>query len=264
MSETNWIQLFVSAVLGGLTVKLLDIGYQEYQARKAKSTKAEELVDLHLDPLLKSADELVGKVRALAEADFKPIHNANADEECLKNTEFGGLLYLFGCFFAQVEIIRRKGMSVTMSKDPRGAQLSKIFDCLESRRVRIIDRIQQRAIGEAFLNGNEQITYLDFVSSFEQDAGYRRWIIPISQLLSRTKHTTERQKLIRYITVIHALIDTIDPRHAVTRERPSMPNKLSKRSRNDLKYRVFGRYLDFVEKREKYLGPPKKKGGPVG
>jgi len=58
--------------------------------------------------------------------------------------------------------------------------------------------------------------------------------------------------------VIHALIDSLDPHHSVTRERPSWPDKLSVRSWRDLDYRVFGVYLKFVSNRRKYLGPPKK------
>jgi hypothetical protein len=257
MAQTDWGQLFVAALGGGFTVKLLDIAYQEFRQWKSQSKSAEQFVDQHLDPLLKSADELVGKLRSLAESDFKPIHRVTPDDKCLSNADFGSLVFLFGRFWAQVEIIRHEGMSVAMAKDKRGSQLQSFFDCLESRRVRIIDRILQRAAGEAFLKGKETKTYAEFVGSFETDTATRRWILPLAQFLARTEHTTERQRLLQYAAVVHALIDTLDPRHLVTRERPSMPNKLTKRSRNDLRYRVFGVYLKVVGNRQKYLGPPK-------
>lgn len=257
----GWGQLFVAALGGGFTVKLLDIVYQEYRQRKSQSQSVEQFVDQHLDPLLKSADELVGKLRALAESDFKSIHLVVPDENCLANYDFASLVFLFGRFWAQVEIIRQEGMSIAMARDKRGLRLQSFFDCLESRRVRIIDRILQRAAGEAFLNGKEMKTFTEFAQAFETLVATRRWIMPLAQFLSRTKHTTERQRLLQYGAVVHALIDTLDPKHLVTRQRPSMPNKLSHRSWADLNYRVFGVYLKFVNNRKKYIGPPKR-GGP--
>jgi hypothetical protein len=259
MADAEWGHLFVAALGGGLTVKLLDIAYQEYTRRKSQSRSAEQFVDQHLDPLLKSADELVGKLRALAERDFKPIHRVIPDDKCLSNHDFGSLVFLFGRFWAQVEIIRQEGMSVAMAKDERGLRLQNFFDCLESRRVRIIERILQRAAGEAFLSGKETRTYVDFAHAFENDVATRRWIMPLAQFLSRTEHTRERQQLLQYGAIAHALIDTLDPTHLVTRERPSMPNKLSHKSWTDLNYRVFSVYLKFVKDRKKYIGPPRRR-----
>jgi hypothetical protein len=129
MADAGLGQLFVAALGGGFTVKLLDIAYQEYRRRKAQSQTAEQFVDQHLDPLLKAADELVGKLRALAEGDFKSIHRITPDEKCLSNHDFGSLIFLFSRFWAQVEIIRQEGMSVAMAKDGRGLQLQSFFDC---------------------------------------------------------------------------------------------------------------------------------------
>jgi hypothetical protein len=82
--------------------------------------------------------------------------------------------------------------------------------------------------------------------------------MPLARFLSRTQHTTERQRLLQYGTVVHALIDTLDPEHLVTRNRPSMANKLSKRSWAALNYRVFRVYLEFVRNRQRYIKPPKR------
>ena len=249
MVDGGWGQLFIAALGGGFTVKLLDIAYQEYSQWKAQSKSGEQFVDQHVDPLLKSADELVGKLRSLAESDFKQIHRVIADEKCFSNQNFASLVFLFGNFWAQVEIIRKEGVSVEMAKDKRGLQLQSFFNCLESRRVRIIDRILQRAAGEAFLEGSETKRYVHFVDAFENKPEVRRWIMPLVQFLSRTEHTTERQRLLQYGAVVHALIDTLDPKHLVTNERQSWA---------DLNYRVFGVYLKFVGNRGKYIGPPKK------
>ena len=258
MPDISWGQLFVAALGGGFTVKLLDIAYQEFRHRKTRNLTAEEFVDQHLGPLLKTADELVGKLRSLAEVDFKPVHRVEPDRRCLSNHEFASLLYLFGRFWARIELVRHKGLSVSMGKDKRGAELQHFLDCLESRRVRVVDRILQRAVGEVIVRDDDTITFVEFARTFETDETARQWIMPLAKFLSRTEHTTEHQRLLQYGTVLHALIDTLDAKHLVTRDRPALPNKLSQRSWADLNYRVFGVYLKFVSNRQKYIGPPKK------
>jgi hypothetical protein len=70
-------------------------------------------------------------------------------------------------------------------------------------------------------------------------------------------HTAQRQKLLQYGLVLHALIDTLDGQHVVTRNRPGLPGKLSRQTWRDLNYRVFRVYLPFVTDRRKYLGLPR-------
>lgn len=258
MVDAGWGQLFVAALGGGSTVKILDIAYQEWRKRKDKLDTAEQFVDRHLDPLLKAADELVGKLRSLAEDDFKAIHGVIPDDRCLENHDLASLLYLFGCFWAQVEVIRQEGMSVAMAKDERGLRLQNFFDCLEGRRVRIVARVFQRAVGETFRTETGMKTFVAFVAAFEANEHIKRWIMPLATFLSRTEHTTERQQLLQYGVVVHAMIDLLDPKHSITRKRPSMPNKLTTKSWTALNYRVFGVYLKFVKDRQKYIGPPKK------
>jgi hypothetical protein len=83
--------------------------------------------------------------------------------------------------------------------------------------------------------------------------------MPLATFLSRTEHTTERQRLLQYGIVVHAMIDLLDPTHSITRARPSMPNKLTTKSWRALNYRVFGVYLTFVKDRQKYIGPPRRR-----
>jgi len=263
MALPEWLNLLGASLGGGFTVKILDILYQELKQRKDRSRSAKRFVDEHLTPLLKAADELMGKLRSLAESDFRELHDEPADSAVLTSPDFSGTLYLLARFWAHIEIVRQQGLSVAMSQDERGQKLQNFLDCLESRRVRIVDRITQRAIGEVMLerpNGAlDTQTFVKFVETFESKTDARRWMQELVRMLSRVKHTHERQKLLQYGVVVHALIDTLDPKHFVTRERPAYSNKLTKRSWRDLKYRVFGKYLTFVRNSEKYLGPPKKK-----
>ena len=262
MADPTWNQLLYAALGGGFVgsaiFKILDIAYQEFVHKRSETRTATEFVDRNLDPLLKAADELTGKLRSLADNDFGLVQRAAANERALVNCEFAGLVFLFGRFWAQIEVIRKEGMSVFMAKDQRGERLQRFLDCLELRRVRILDRMQQRAVGEVFLDAVGALSFVEFVKRFENEPDFRNWIMPLAKFLSRTENTTERQRLLQYGAVIHAMIDSLDGAHAVTRDRPSWPNKLTRRSWRDLNYRVFGVYLPFVAGREKYLGPPKK------
>lgn len=262
MAEGGWFQLLGAALVGGVTVKMLDIVYQEIRRRLDHTRSAVRFVDEHLDPLLKAADELVGKLRALGESDFRGLKGVNPTISVLDNHDFSGLMYLFGRLWARIEVIRQRGLSVAITQDVRGKRLQSFMDCLESRRVRIVDRIAQRAVAEIVLVGapsnGEVKSFVEFVNAFETDAVTRRWMHPLMLAISRTQHTFERQRLLQYATVVHALIDTLDPKHLVTRNRPATPNKLTKRSWRDLNYRVFHVYLPFVQNQQKYLGDPKK------
>jgi hypothetical protein len=264
--DADWFKLLTAALGGGFVVKLLDIMYQEVRRRSDRAQSGKRFVDEHLDPLLKTADEMVGKLRSLADEDFKSIHDvnpANPHVEGIANLDFGSLLFLLVRLWANIEIIRQEGLAVSIVKDVRGQRLQSFMDCIESRRVRIVDRISQRATAELMLTRRdrklETIGFIEFIKLIETDTEAQRWIAPVIHSLSRTRHTAERQRILQYGAVIHAMIDTLDPDHHASRNRPSYPNKLSKKSRRDLKYRVFGQYLKFVPNTQKYLGPPKRR-----
>jgi hypothetical protein len=74
----------------------------------------------------------------------------------------------------------------------------------------------------------------------------------------KTLYTSERQRLLQYGVVIQALIDSLDPEHVVTSDRPSYPDKLTMRTLRDLGYRVFKVYLTFVADKQKFIRPKKR------
>ena len=261
--DASWLDLLGAALGGGATVKAFDIAYQELRHRSDRKRTAKEFVDKHLDPLLKAADELVGKIRSLAETGFSDIHDVNPNAAKLSSANFASLIYLFGRFWTQVELLRRQGLSIAWGEDKRGKKLHDFLDCLESRRVRIIDRMAQRAVGESMLAGQpaaaEPMPFIVFSKTVETDESFRHWLHPLVAVLARMRHTRERQRLLQYWVVLHALIDTLDSEHIVTRDRPALPHELTKESWRDLKFRVFRTYLKFVRKPEKYFGPPKRR-----
>lgn len=253
MDGQEWLSLFTAALGGGFTIKLLDIAHQEFKSWNSRRSDDTRSIDQSLTPLLRAADELVGKLRSLAEQDFIPIHDA--DVNSLEEPGFASFVYLFVQFWSEVEIVRFRGLSSSVAKSRRGKQTQAFLTCLESRRVRLIDRISQRALGEAALVGDRTMNFVEFIKSYDTDPYMKRWLSPLLVALSDIENTNQRQKVLQYAVVLHALIDTLDKDHLVSRDRPATPNKLNKRSRRDLTYRVFGVYLTFVGNRSKYIGP---------
>lgn len=262
LTAIDWGKTLGTLITGGALWKGIEAIFKLFMGRRAKSAAREQFVQQHLDPLLKATDELFSKLRSLAMQDFRPLYDVRADRECLRNHDLGSLAYLFGIFWARIERIRHDGMSVQMSETKRGKDLKAFLDCLESGRVRIVNRIQQRAIGECLLDRrNEPKTFIAFVAVFEVEDGVARtWLAPLLTVITRAKHTTERQELLRYTTVLGAMIDALDPKHHITgTDRPPFHQRLTKQTWNDLKHRVFKVYLPFVKDVPKYIGPPKRR-----
>ena len=97
------------------------------------------------------------------------------------------------------------------------------------------------------------MTYVEFTNHFLYDKEIQKWFRPLIFTLTRMNHTRERQKLLTYVVILQALIDTLDGNYQVTRNRPGWPNKLTARSKRNLRDRVFRVYLPFVKSSDKYF-----------
>ena len=269
MEVPSWSQLTVAALGGGLTVKLLDIAYQEIRSRFTQRRSARKLVDDHLDPILKAADEIVGKLRSLAEEDFASFRRKTAPTEMgiVADQKILILLYLFARLWARIELLKQDAIGGSLQKHPKGRLLKQFLDCIESRRVRLVDRGVQRAIGETLLDTARTpaspIYFIEFAERV-QDQRVWQWYKPLHRIATRFQHTQDRQRVLQYGAVLHALIDTLDPKHDVTGQRPSWPNKLTRRTVRALQFRIFGRYLAFVRTRRKYFQEQEIKKAPRG
>ena len=74
------MELLGIAFGGGVSVKLLDILYNLYREKRSAKFTNTHAADDRLEPLLKAADEFVGKTWSLARKDFKTdIANQLAD-----------------------------------------------------------------------------------------------------------------------------------------------------------------------------------------
>ncbi len=253
----EWNDAFIAGLFGGLAVKALDIAHAELRRRFDKTEDASKFMDQQLDPVLKTADEVVGKIRALAERDFRSLTPTapRVGPGPLNENDLFGTLYLIACFWARVELFRRRGLSIRVRSDSRGRMLQAFFRSLEARKTRLVDRLTQRAIGECMISQSEDnhIGYTEFVHRHETDPDFRRWFSPLMAILITSNDTKSRQRLLTLGVVMHAMIDALDPTHQVTKDRPGFGNKLSRKSKSHLRFQVFGLHLAFVERVEKYL-----------
>src|ERR1700733_15684274 len=114
----EWLHFLIGALGGGFVVKLLDVIYSEFRRRNDGKNAAKRFVDGHLAPLLKSADELVGKLCSLATKDFRTMHNLSSHSlKPEENNDFISLFYLLAKLWADIEIFRREGLSVATAED---------------------------------------------------------------------------------------------------------------------------------------------------
>jgi hypothetical protein len=261
--SVSWGQLAslaVSGGFGGIVVKVLDYAYAEYRHRREASDTAQQIVDRHLDPILKAADELVGKLRSLALRDFQEIEDQPAPPRKLTrgSIDLTNLLFLFAQFWARVQILRSQSLDVNIGATKAGRSLKSFIQTLESRGVRVVERPLQRGMGESLVRRQGQalscITYYEFVGRYLSNDDLGEWFRPLQDAVVQSRRTPHRQRLLVYGSVLLARIDTLDPQHLTTSDRAGWPNKLTKRSRRDLKFRVFEVYLPFVEAVEKYTG----------
>ena len=267
--QFTWGALFTAALSGGIAVKALDVIYSEFRLHFDLRRVAKEFVSTHLDPILKSADEVVGKLRAYAERDFKEIEYLdpqNYRRSLYESGELSGFAYLLATFWARIEMFRREGLSYSIGSDKRGRRLSRFIAALESRGGRLVNRTTQRAIGEALILGGSDrpMSYIEFVDHYETDERFRHWLAPLIDSVCQCGNKQQRQRLLKFGVVLHAMVDTLDKKHHVTKIRPGYANKLTTETRRDLKFRVFDLHLPFVEDTRRYLTAAKKVGGPRG
>jgi hypothetical protein len=245
-----------------LAQRLFGSLFSELRGRWQASAAARRVIDTQLDPLLKAADELQGKLRSLAEEDFREFRalpNPIIQQKDLVN--LCSTLYLFSQFWARLEILRRESFHADLARNKKGEVLLRFLRSLESRRSRLVDRAWQRAIGECVIaktgDKAEVLQFKSFVEQFESEARLREWLQPLEQMLRDCKLPQARQRVLQYGVIVHALIDTLDPKHLTTRERPAYPNKLTEQAKRDIAGRVFGVYLPDVKNTTKYVGKRK-------
>lgn len=236
----TWWSLVTAAFSGGLAIKILEylISGIKYNFKERKDARS--LVDKHLDPLLKTADAICGKTISLAQRDFS-APGGTIDGELI------GLTYLYAAFWSRLVILDRESLGVSLNEDKRGKKLVAFRACLESQRIRLVDKTHQIAVGEIATEMDatppRTRTIVDFTRKVEEDAHFSTWLAPLKIELANTRAKKTRQRILVYGVVLHAMIDTLDEEHVSTHVRRAHPNKLSLASKRTIKHLVFARYL---------------------
>jgi hypothetical protein len=100
------------------------------------ATTARRIIATQLDPLLKAADELQGKIRSLAEEDFREFRFLPAGSvEGADLVNLCSTLYLFAQFWVRFEILRRESFHAELTRNSQGDMLMSFLRCLESRNL---------------------------------------------------------------------------------------------------------------------------------
>lgn len=261
----TYATVFTLLVTGGITTKVLELIYKEFRTSRDKKNSAKDLINKHLDPILKSADELVGKIGSSAKQDFQNLTTLGKPESFDQWIPYLNIIYLFSQFWARIQILRIESIFIDFTSTTHGEQLNKFINALESKRTRLFERSWQRGMGEGLLEINEGnnrvVTFKEFVEWFHRDEKNQQWFRPLVDLFVDIKNKDNRQSILIYGTILHALIDFLDPLHKVTKDRPNWCNKLSQKTISELERRVFPTYLPFVESPSIYT---KKKGPKKG
>lgn len=211
----------------------------------------------NLDPILKAAGELLGKIESLAKEDFATfIRPEKSNSENPEHNQIY-ICYLFAQFWAQFEYLRLESQYVSFSENLKGVQLLKFIDTFESRQYRILDRSYQRIIGESLMTSDKQkfriLTLKEFIDrNNDPSSSLKEWTNHLHSFLANTDDKDKRQSILVFGIIILALINHFDPKHKVVRKRETYENKLSRKSKQKIKYHLLDIYLPFIKKSEIY------------
>jgi hypothetical protein len=252
------INLVLTTLTGAVLWEGFKFFYPDIKQYFKNRIVAKKIFYDNLDPILKAASELYGKIESLSKEDFATfinLKNSNSSNP-LHNQKY--VLYLFAQFWAQLEYLRLQSQYIDLSKIEKGNQLLRFIETIESRKHRILDRSMQRIIGECLISSKDQkfriMTLKDFLETLEnENSTLSKWIGNLEKKLLSVKDKQQRQNILRFGVIVAALIDNFDPNHETVRRRDIYKNKLSPKSKEFLNESLFGHYLTFIKNKTKYF-----------
>ena len=111
--------------------KITEIFHTEWRRRSDLRRDTRTLVDVSFDPVLKAADECIGKLLYLAKDDFRSIRHVSISLTRLHNDDFNSLLFILVKFWATIDIFRHENLSMTIDNDSRRDHFQRFVRCLE-------------------------------------------------------------------------------------------------------------------------------------
>jgi hypothetical protein len=243
---------------GGAIWEAFKFFYPDIKRPIASRLQAKKTFYENLDPILKSASELYGKLESLAKEDFATFVNPSKSNSQNPEHNRKYVLYLFAQLYAQLEYLRLQSQYIDLSKLQKGKQLLRFIETFESRKYRILDRSIQRIIGECMITNQDQrfrvMTLNRFLEEIEMpETSLCKWINELEQMLLQVNDKEKRQVVLRFGIIVAALIDHFDPKYKTVRRRETYINKLSIKSKRMIRDHLTNHYLEFVENKDRYF-----------
>lgn len=257
MTFQDVLKPLLTLLSGGVLWELIKFISPDIKKWITDKKNSKKLILDFIDPLLKSGDELIGKIHSLAKTDFKEAYSVslnNTSNEFLIERIY--LLYLFCCFWGRISLIRQTTNFSSISKSKVGNKFLKFLSTFESKKNRLISRASQRVIGDAMVssnNGTGVISLFDFTEELTKaDSILIKLIRPLEEIIHNSSDRKIRQRILLYGVVVQVFLDSFDFKHRISRKRPLYLNKLSPETKKDLKRRLFVIYLPFIKQPSKY------------
>jgi len=253
-----FIQSALALVTGGAIWEAFKFIYPEIKRPIDSRREAKKIFYQNIDPILKSASELYGKLLSLAKEDFATFINTNNSTSSDPEHNRRYIYYLFAQFWAQLEYLRLQNQNISFSKIKKGKDLLRYIETFEARKYRILDRSVQRVIGEHLISVKDQkfriMTLHEFLNQIESDSSsLKKYISKLELKFSNLNNKEIRQEILIFGLIVASLIDHFDPNHTTIRQRPYFTNKLSEKSKKTIKNNLFCYYLNFVKCKERYF-----------
>lgn len=252
-----YIKTIITAITGGAIWEGLKFLYPEVKRYFETKREARKIFYKNLDPILKAASELYGKLESLAKEDFSSFinpSNSNSSDP-IHNQKY--VCYLFAQFWGQIEYLRLESQYTDLSKVKNGKHLLRFIETIESRKYRILDRSMQRIIGETLIKEQGQrfriMSLKEYMEVLDTPGSkLSQWFKHLNDALLAVNDREQRQLVLRFGIIIAALIDHFDPKYQTVRRREIYINKLSKKSKRLIKTNLTNHYLSFLSEKKRY------------
>lgn len=252
--NVSYFKSVAAFVSGGFFWQLFKFFYPDIRRRIEGYQKAKKEFYENIDPILKSSDELYGKLFSLAKEDFALF--VNEEHSKAEDIEHNKIYtyYLFCQFWAQLEFIRMKSQYSSITRVKEGKELLKFIEAYESRSFRVLDRSLQRMIGEMMIeeSGDSfRVMSLNRFTSLYQDkpSTFRKVISSLQEKIDLVDDREVRQRILIFGVIVAKLIDHFDPKEKIVRRNKIYANKLNKKSKKAIEGRLFEYYLSFIKKK---------------
>lgn len=251
------IKYVITVVGGGALWEILKFFYPEIRRYLQAKRSANEALYKNIDPILKSAGELYGKLVSLAKEDFSTFVNPNNSNSIDPEHNKKYVYYLFAQFWAHLENLRVESQFTSLSRIKKGSELLKFIETIESRKFRVLDRSMQRIIGECLITSKNHKFYVltlnEFMIEIENgNSNLHKWIKNLEDMLSEVNIKDNRQIILRFGVIVAALIKHFDPKSRIVRNRIIYRNKLTEKSKKMIRTILFVHYLPFVKNKSSY------------